>query len=99
MEKHFFVYILANVTNTTIYTGVTSNLPARIYEHKNNMDPKSFTAKYRIHKLVYYEDAGREPIAAFEREKQIKSWSRAKKNNLVNSMNPRWEDLYPNLFE
>lgn len=99
MEKHFFVYILANKTNTTIYTGVTSNLPARIYEHKQHMDPGGFTAKYDVTKLVYFEEAGREPLAAFEREKQIKSWNRARKNKLVNSMNPSWEDLYPRLFE
>ena len=99
MEKHFFVYILANKTNTTIYTGVTSNLPARIREHKDHMDPNSFTAKYDVTKLVYYEEAGREPLAAFEREKQIKSWNRARKNKLVYSRNPHWEDLYPRLFE
>ena len=99
MEKHFFVYILANKTNTTIFTGVSSNLPARIREHKDHMDPNSFTAKYDVTKLVYYEDAGREPLAAFEREKQIKSWNRARKNKLVNSRNPHWEDLYPRLFE
>ena len=99
MEKHFFVYILANKTNTAIYTGVTSNLPARIYEHRQHMDPNSYTAKYKVTKLVYYEEAGREPLIAFEREKQIKSWNRARKNKLVNSMNPGWEDLYPRLFE
>ena len=99
MEKHFFVYILANKTNTTVYTGVTSNLPARVYEHKEHMDPDSFTARYDVTKLVYYEEAGHEPLAAFEREKQIKSWNRARKNKLVNSMNPTWEDLYLRLFE
>ena len=98
MEKHFFVYILSNVTNTTIYTGVTSNLPARIYQHKHHMDPDSFTAKYHITKLVYYEDAGPEPLVAFEREKQIKSWNRARKNKLVQSKNPQWLDLYGSLF-
>ena len=99
MEKHFFVYILSNKTNTTVYTGVTSNLPARIYEHKHHMDPDSFTARYNVTKLVYYEEAGTTPIVALEREKQIKSWNRARKNKLVNSMNPGWEDLYERLFE
>ena len=98
MEKHFFVYILANRTNVAIYIGVTSNLPARIYEHKHHMDPDSFTAKYNITKLVYYEDAGREPLAAFEREKQLKGWRRSKKNTLIESMNPSWADLYETLF-
>ncbi len=73
MEKHFFVYILANKTNTTIYTGVTSNLPVRIREHKDHMDPNSFTAKYDVTKLVNYEEAGREPLAAFERESRSKA--------------------------
>ena len=99
MEKHFFVYILANATNTTIYTGVTSNLSARIREHKDHLDPGSFTARYHVTKLVYFEEAGRERLIAFEREKQIKSWNRARKNKLVNSMNPGWEDLYPKLFD
>ena len=99
MEKHFFVYILAKKTNTTIYTGVSSNLPARIQEHREHMDPGSFTARYDVTKLVYYEEAGPEPLVAIEWEKQIKSWSRARKNKLVNSMNPSWEDLYPSLFE
>ena len=99
MEKQFFVYILANNTNTTIYTGVTSNLPARIQEHKDHADPNGFTARYNVTKLVYYEEAGREALIAFEREKQIKSWNRARKNKLINSMNPTWEDLFLRLFE
>ena len=99
MEKHFFVYIMANASNTTIYTGVTSNLPARIYEHKNSMDPNSFTARYRVHKLVYYEEAGTDPLTAFEREKQIKSWKRVRKDKLIQSINPEWKDLYLQLFD
>ena len=98
MEKHFYVYILANKTNVAIYIGVTSNLPARVYEHKNHMDPNSFTAKYNIPKLVYYEEAGTDPLIAFAREKQLKGWSRAKKNALIHSMNPTWSDLYESLF-
>ena len=98
MEKHFYVYILANATNVATYIGVTSNLPARIYEHKKHMDPDSFTAKYNITKLVYYEEAGTDPFPAFEREKQLKRWRREKKNTLVASMNPTWRDLYEDLF-
>lgn len=98
MEKHFFVYILANKTNVATYIGVTSNLPARIHEHKNHMDPNSFTAKYNITKLVYFEEAGTDPLVAFEREKQLKGWTRAKKNAIINSMNPTWSDLYETLF-
>ena len=99
MEKHFFVYLLANYTNVSVYVGVTSNLPQRIYEHRHHLDPDSFTAKYNITKLVYYEDAGTDPLTAFEREKQIKHWRRSKKNALIESMNPEWEDLYEGLFE
>ena len=98
MEKHFFVYILANKTNVATYIGVTSNLPARIYEHKNHMDPNSFTAKYNITKLVYFEEAGTDPRVAIAREKQLKGWTRAKKNALIHSMNPTWSDLYESLF-
>lgn len=98
MEKHFYVYILANSTNVATYVGVTSNLPARIYEHKAHLDPDSFTAKYNITKLVYFEDVGTDPLTAFEREKQVKHWRRSKKNELVNTMNPEWKDLYDSLF-
>ena len=93
----YYVYILSNITNSTIYTGVTNNLAKRVYEHKNNMDPTGFTARYHIHKLVYYE-AKTDVRAAIEREKQIKGWNRARKNKLIDSMNPRWEDLYHNIL-
>ena len=89
----YYVYILANCTNTTIYTGVTRDLVRRVYEHKHHADPNSFTAKYNIHRLVYFEQTS-DVYAALEREKQIKSWRRAKKNELVETMNPKWEDLY-----
>ena len=94
---NYYVYILSNCTNTTIYTGVTNNLIRRVYEHRQNADPHSFTAKYDIHKLVYFEYTG-DVKAALEREKQIKSWSRAKKNKLVNTKNPQWVDLYETLL-
>ena len=89
----YYVYILTNHTNTTLYTGVTNNLIRRMYEHRNNLDPKSFTAKYRIYKLVYYENTS-DVYAAIEREKQIKSWNRARKNKLIEEHNPEWNDLY-----
>ena len=94
---NYYVYVLSNCTNTTIYTGVTNNLIRRVFEHRQNTDPKSFTAKYDVHKLVYYEYTG-DVRVALEREKQIKSWSRAKKNKLVNARNPKWEDLYETLL-
>ena len=87
-----YVYILANDTNVCLYTGVTNDLERRLYEHKNKLAPKSFTATYDIHKLVYYEETS-DPYAAISREKQIKSWNRKRKNKLIESMNPQWKDL------
>ncbi len=87
-----YVYILANDTNVCIYTGVTNDLARRLYEHKHELDPDSFTAKHHIHKLVWFEETG-SIIAAIEREKQIKSWNRKRKNKRIEAMNPKWEDL------
>ena len=94
---NYYVYILSNVTGTTIYIGVTKDLIRRVYEHKHKLDANSFTAKYDIHKLVYYESTS-DVRAAIEREKQLKGWNRKRKNKLVESMNPRWEDLYESLL-
>ena len=87
-----FVYILANNANVCLYIGVTNDLERRLCEHRQELDPKSFTAKYHIHKLVYYEETP-DKYAAISREKQLKSWSRKRKNALIESMNPKWEDL------
>ena len=87
-----FVYILANDTNVCIYTGVTNDLERRLYEHRHGTDPESFTARHKIHKLVYYEETSGKQ-AAIEREKQIKGWNRKRKNALIESKNPTWEDL------
>ena len=87
-----YVYILSNDTNVCLYTGVTNNLPRRLYEHRNEFDPESFTAKYHVHKLVYFEETP-DPFAAISREKQIKSWSRKRKNALIENVNPIWRDL------
>ena len=94
---NYYVYILANSSNVTIYTGVTNNLIKRVYEHKTKVDAESFTAKYNVHKLVYYEMTN-DVRSAIEREKQIKSWNRKRKNLLVEKMNPTWIDLYPELL-
>ena len=94
---NYYVYILASDTNVTLYTGVTRDLVRRVYEHKHHADPKSFTAQYRVTKLVYYEQTT-DVEAAIAREKQIKGYRRAKKNALVNQMNPKWEDLYPTII-
>ena len=90
------VYILANRKNGTIYTGVTSNLQKRVWEHKNNI-VKGFTQKYKIHKLVYYE-IHETMSSAIGREKQIKAGSRRKKITLIEKDNPLWRDLYEDLF-
>ena len=94
---NYYVYILSSNTNVTIYTGITNDLIRRVYEHRNEADPKSFTAKYKAHKLVYFEQTT-DVRAALEREKQIKSWKRARKNALVETMNPHWRDLYPDIL-
>ena len=96
-NMQYYVYILSNSTNSTIYVGVTNDLIRRVYEHKNNLDPDGFTARYNVHKLVYFETTG-DVNSAIEREKQLKSWKRQKKNDLINSVNPKWNDLYPSLF-
>ena len=93
----YYVYIMANTTNTTIYTGMTNDLLRRIYIHKNNLASDSFTAKYAVHKLVYYEEATTAAVA-IAREKQIKSWNRRRKNELISAENPSWEDLYPSVL-
>ena len=93
----YYVYILSNATNVVLYTGVTNDLVRRVYEHRNNVIPDSFTAKYGVRKLVYYEQTT-DVHAALAREKQIKGGSRKKKNELVQSMNPEWKDLYPGLL-
>ena len=93
----YYVYILSNNLNTVIYTGITRDLIRRVYEHKHNEDPNSFTAKYAVHKLVYFECTS-DVKAAIEREKQIKSWSRKKKNILIESKNPTWQDIYDSIL-
>ncbi len=94
---NYYVYILSNDTNVAVYTGVTNDLVRRIYEHKNNLSPKSYTAKYKIHKLVYYETTT-DVYSAISREKQIKGHSRKWKNDLIDSINPEWKDLYDTLI-
>ncbi|MBO5049552.1 MAG: GIY-YIG nuclease family protein [Oscillospiraceae bacterium] len=94
---HYYVYILSNSTNTVIYTGVTNNLLRRVYQHKNKMDPKSFSAKYNVHKLVFFEETS-DAYSAISREKQIKGWNRKRKNELINKQNPQWVDLYDSIL-
>ena len=89
------VYILANKRNGTLYTGVTSNLVQRVWQHKQGV-VEGFTKKYRIKQLVWYElHEGMQ--GAIMREKQIKAGSRAKKLALIEGMNPEWRDLYEDI--
>lgn len=95
MTKYYCVYIITNVKNTVLYTGVTGNLVARIYYHKNKT-VSSFSSKYNLNKLVYYE-IYEDLNLAIEREKQIKAGSRKKKIELINNFNSEWKDLYDSL--
>ena len=95
MDQLYFVYILTNAWNTVLYTGVTSDLKARIYQHREKLLP-GFTSRYNVWKLVYYE-TGYDAAGAITREKQIKAGSRQSKINLINGMNPEWRDLYEDL--
>ncbi|MFC2133355.1 GIY-YIG nuclease family protein [Bacteroidota bacterium] len=90
-SKIYYVYILTNWNNKVMYIGITNNLERRICEHKNKMID-GFTKKYNISKLVYYEETN-DVRSAIEREKEIKKWRREKKNKLVESKNPNWEEL------
>ncbi|WP_317899301.1 GIY-YIG nuclease family protein [Aurantibacillus circumpalustris] len=98
MKKGGAIYIMTNSLNTTLYVGVTSNLVKRIKEHKNHLHPDSFTARYNLHKLVYYE-VFHNIVDAINREKQLKAGSRRKKIDLINSINPRWNDLYAEISD
>ncbi len=91
--KPGFVYIITNLNNTTLYIGVTSDLIQRIKEHKNKKYPNSFSAKYNLVKLVYFEQF--QLIEdAIAREKQLKGGSRANKVKLIENVNPDWKDLF-----
>ena len=97
MERQPCVYMLASKRNRTLYTGVTSNLLKRVWEHKNNI-VEGFTKKYNITRLVYFEDTTDINIA-IKREKEIKGWRRSKKINLIKSINPTWKDLAEDWFD
>ena len=88
---NYYVYILTNKSDRVMYIGVTNNLERRVYEHKQDLID-GFTKRYHVHKLVYYEVTS-DVRAAIEREKILKGWLRARKNALVESMNPEWRDL------
>ena len=93
MEKGGCIYIVTNIHHSTLYLGVTSDLHSRIIEHKEKFFPKSFTARYNLHVLVYYE-LFHTIEEAIEREKQLKGGSRKAKEQLINEFNPAWKDLF-----
>ena len=95
MQRQPAVYLLTNKSNGTLYIGVTSNLPKRIWEHKNKVI-KGFSEKYNLTRLVYFE-LYEDMAQAITREKQLKAGSRSTKIELVESLNPNWEDLYQDI--
>ena len=92
MGKVFIVYIMASMKGGTLYTGVTGNPAGRVWQHKNHVDPKSFTARYKVERLVWYE-VHEDPMSAIQREKRIKDWHRDWKDRLIEEKNPTWRDL------
>ena len=92
----YYIYILANKSNKVLYIGVTNYLARRVYEHKEKI-VEGFTQKYNVNKLVYFEETN-EICVALEREKQLKKWSRKKKDWLITQNNPNWLDWSKELF-
>ena len=95
MEQLFYVYLLANKPNGTLYIGVTNDLVRRVWEHKNDVTP-GFSKTYQTHSLVWY-DAMPSSSAAIQREKTLKKYPRVWKINLIEERNPHWEDLYESI--
>ena len=95
MNKQPAVYILASKRNGTLYTGVTSDLVKRIWEHKNDI-MEGFTKRYSVHRLVWYE-LHENMESAILKEKRIKGWKRMWKLQLIERDNPNWKDLYSNI--
>ena len=88
---NYYVYILTNKTHSTLYIGVTNNIVRRLYEHKNGL-VEGFTKRYNVHKLIYLEETS-DVNSAISREKQLKGWTRNKKETLINSINPQWNEI------
>ena len=93
----YYVYILSNSNRNVIYTGVTNDLIRRVYEHKNHLDKGSFTSRYNVENLVFYE-VTTDIDSAIAREKQIKGWNRKRKEKLIEARNPNWNDLYEQML-
>lgn len=96
-EYYYFVYILASGKNGTLYIGVTNSLLRRSFQHKQKVNKDSFTAKFGVDKLVYYESYG-DVYDAINREKQLKKWKRMWKINLIVKENPDWRDLFEDML-
>jgi putative endonuclease len=92
MDKQYHVYIMASGRNGTLYIGSTSDLEGRVWEHKNKVDEQSFSARYKVNKLVYYEECG-DPHAMVEAERSMKNWNRSWKLRVIEEQNPDWKDL------
>jgi len=91
--RNYFVYIITNPSKTVLYTGMTHDLRRRLQEHIDNKGkPKTFAGKYFCSILIYYEGFS-SPTEAILREKQIKGWTRAKKEILISTINPKWKEL------
>ena len=97
IDKQYWVYILTNDRHTVLYVGVTSDLIARVYQHREKLLP-GFTSRYNLFKLVHYE-TGQDAQGAIAREKQIKAGSRQNILDLINRLNPEWRDLYDELVQ
>ena len=93
----YYVYILSNAHKNVIYTGVTNDSVRRVYEHKKHLDKSSFTSRYNVENLVYF-DQTTDIDTAISREKQIKGWNRKRKEKLIEAKNPNWDDLYENIL-
>ena len=93
----YYVYILSNSNKNVIYTGVTNDLVRRVYEHKQHLDKTSFTSRYNVENLVYFE-LTTDIDSAITREKQIKGWNRKRKEKLIEAKNPNWDDLYQTIL-
>jgi putative endonuclease len=91
MSRTYYVYILCNATQSTLYIGMTNSLESRVTQHKN-AEVEGFTKRYNVNQLVYYEEFTY-VHDAIAREKQLKKWERAWKNRLITEFNPTWEDL------
>ena len=97
MDKYFAVYILASQRNGTLYTGITSNLIKRVWEHREGL-ADGFTKQHGVKTLVWYEVCD-DPVAAITREKQIKAWKRGWKLRLIEEKNPEWRDLFSDICQ